>query len=60
MTEEKNRFSFEGKLTLIVAGLVVAATVLGVSIQFFVDSLPLSILLTAAIALPLSLWVMKP
>ena len=59
MTEEKNRFSFEGKLTLIVAGLVVAATVLGVSIQFFVDSLPLSILLTAAIALPLSLWVIR-
>ena len=59
MTEEKNRFSFEGKLTLIVAGLVVAVTVLGVSMQFFTDSLPLSILLTAAIALPISLWVIR-
>ena len=59
MTEEKHRFSFEGKLTLIVAGLVVGVTVLGVSIQYVTESLPLSILLTAAIALPFSLWVIR-
>ena len=59
MNDNKNRFSFEGKLTLVVAGLVVAVTVLGVSIQYFTESLPLSILLTAAIALPFSLWVIR-
>ena len=59
MTEKRNRFSFEGKLTLIVAGLVVAATVLGVGIQYLTGSLPLSILLTVAIALPFSLLVIR-
>ena len=59
MTEERNRFSFEGKLTLIVAGLVITVTVLGVGVHHLTDSLPLSILLTAAIALPFSLWVMR-
>ena len=59
MTEEENRFSFEGKLTLIVAGLVIAVSVLGIGIHYLIDSLPLSMLLTLAIALPISVWTIR-
>ena len=59
MTEEENRFSFEGKLALIVAGLVIAVSVLGIGIHYLIDSLPLSMLLTLAIALPISVWTIR-
>ena len=59
MTKERSRFSFEGKLTLIVAGLVAANSVFGVIIQYLIDSPLLSVILTTAIGLPISLWVVR-
>jgi two-component system nitrogen regulation sensor histidine kinase NtrY len=59
MTEQKNRFSFEGKLTLVVAALALTIAVLGVGIQYLTESPLLSVILTAAIGLPLSLWAIR-
>ena len=59
MTDDEKRFSFEGKLTLLVAVLVVAVSLLGIGIHYFTNSLPLSILLTVAIALPFSVWAIR-
>lgn len=56
MTEKKSRFSFEGKLTLIVASLVFVVVLLGGGIQFLTGNLLLSAILTAAIGIPLSVW----
>jgi two-component system nitrogen regulation sensor histidine kinase NtrY len=59
MTKQKNRFSFEGKLTLVVAALALTIAVLGVGIQYLTESPLLSVILTAAIGLPLSLWAIR-
>ncbi len=59
MTEQKHRFSFEGKLTLVVAGLALTIAGLGVGIQHLTESPWLSLIMTTAIGLPLSLWAIR-
>jgi len=59
MTEQKNRFSLEGKLTLMVAILVVVIAVLGGGIQYLTGNVILSTILTVAISIPLGLWASR-
>ncbi len=56
MTEQKSRFSFEGKLTLIVASLVFVVIVIGGGLRYLTGSTLLSVILTTAIGIPLSIW----
>ena len=59
MKDKRRWFSFEGKLTLCVALLVLVISVIGVSIQFLTGNLLLSLILTVAIAIPLGLWAIR-
>lgn len=59
MTEKKHRFSFEGKLTFLVTAVILATAGLGVGIQTITKSPALSTILTAAIAVPLGIWVVR-
>ena len=56
MTDKRRWYSFEGKLTLLVAGLALVISALGVAIQFLIGKPLLSVILTMAIGIPLSLW----
>jgi len=59
MKDKRRWFSFEGKLTLCVALLALVISVIGVSIQFLTANLLLSLILTTAISIPLSLWAIR-
>ena len=59
MNDRKRRFSFEGKLTLIIAALVVLVSSLGAGFHRFTGSLILSVLFAVAIGLPVGLWVLR-
>ncbi len=56
MSKKPNRFSFEGKLTVITAAMAVALVGLGIGIHVLTDNAWLSFLLAVAIGLPLSFW----
>ena len=56
MTEKPNRFSFEGKLTLIACAMVIGLVSLGIGIHVLTGNGWLSLLFAVAIGLPLSLW----
>jgi len=59
MSEQKSRFSLEGKLTLIVASLVLVIVVVGAGIQYLTGNVLLSVILTAAIGIPLSILAIR-
>ncbi len=59
MSEQKSRFSLEGKLTLIVASLVFVIVVIGAGIQYLTGNALLSVILTAAIGIPLSILAIR-
>ena len=59
MSGDRRRFSFEGKLTLIVAALVVLVSSLGVGLQGLTGSPLLSVLFALAIGLPVGVWVLR-
>jgi nitrogen fixation/metabolism regulation signal transduction histidine kinase len=59
MAEKAHRFSFEGKLALIVAGVVVVMSAITAVAFAVTDSLVLSMLFSVAIGLPLSLWALR-
>ena len=59
MNDRKRRFSFEGKLTLIIAALVVLVSSLGAGFHRFTGSVVLSVLFAVAIGLPVGLWVLR-
>ena len=59
MSEQKSRFSLEGKLTLIVASLIFVIVVIGAGIQYITGNALLSLILTAAIGIPLSILAIR-
>ena len=59
MTDPKSRFSLEGKLALIVAGVVLAVTVLAVLVQSATGNVWLSLILSLAIGIPFGLWAVR-
>ena len=59
MNDRKRRFSFEGKLTLIIAALVLLVSALGAGFQSLTGSPVLSVLFAVAIGLPLGVWVLR-
>ena len=59
MSEQKSRFSLEGKLTLIVASLVFVIVVIGAGIQHFTGSVLLSAILATAIGIPLGILTVR-
>jgi two-component system nitrogen regulation sensor histidine kinase NtrY len=59
MNDKANRFSFEGKLALILGGSVVAVTGLAALMFALTGSPWLSLVFSVAIGLPLSLWVLR-
>ncbi|MDX1506984.1 MAG: ATP-binding protein [Woeseiaceae bacterium] len=59
MNDRRRRFSFEGKLTLIIAALVLLVSGLGAGFHRLTGSLALSMLFAVAIGLPLGVWVLR-
>jgi two-component system nitrogen regulation sensor histidine kinase NtrY len=59
MADPQNRFSFEGKLAIIVGCVAIAMAALGVALHAFTGNPWLSILFAVVIGLPLSIWVLR-
>lgn len=59
MTERPNRYSFEGKLNLIVGAIVVGVAGLAVWVYALTSSPWLTLLFTLAIALPAGAWAIR-
>jgi len=59
MSEQKSRFSLEGKLTLIVASLLFVIVVIGAGIQYVTGSVLLSAILATAIGIPLGILTVR-
>lgn len=59
MADRHNRFSFEGKLSIIVGGVAIVLASLGVFFQFLTGSPWLSLLFAIAIGLPLAIWALR-
>ena len=59
MSEQKSRFSLEGKLTLIVASLIFVIVVVGAGIQYITGNVLLSAILATAIGIPLGILTVR-
>ena len=59
MADKPNRFSFEGRLALIVGGTAVVMAVVAAVMQHLTGSIWLSVVFSAVIGLPASLWVLR-
>lgn len=59
MLRQRSRFSLEGKLALLVGGVVLAAAGLGVGMHRATASAWLGVLFSSAIALPAAIWLLR-
>jgi nitrogen fixation/metabolism regulation signal transduction histidine kinase len=59
MIAQRSRFSLEGKLALLVGGLVLAVAGLGVTLRHLTGSNGLAFLFTVALALPVATWLLR-
>lgn len=59
MTDPRSRFSLEGKLALIVAGVVASVAIFAVLVHAVTGSIWLSLVFSIAVSIPFGLWAVR-